>query len=328
MDRPTKTINEIVRGKAAITPETAIQLERALGVAARFWINLETAYREHLARDQAERELERNAGWVTRFPVRDLARHGLVRGGGEKSQVLADLLVFFRVSSPSAWERHWLQPSASLRASRAFTSSPESAAAWLRWGEIEASKIRCRPFDSKGLRRTLAQIRLLTPKEPLSVTLSHMRESLAECGVALVLTPELEGARLSGAARWLGSDKALIQLSLRYKSDDQLWFSLFHEAGHLLSSGRRRDSVDGPEEDRADRREGEEEDADRFARHGLIPPKDFGKLIEQGDFTAAAVRAFARQQGIAPGIVVGRLQREGIIPHSQLNGLKKRLRWG
>lgn len=48
--RPKKTINEIIKGKAALTPETAIQLERVLGVPASFWNNLERNYQETLAR--------------------------------------------------------------------------------------------------------------------------------------------------------------------------------------------------------------------------------------------------------------------------------------
>ena len=36
--RPVKTINEIVKGKAAITPETALQFERVLGVPRAFGI--------------------------------------------------------------------------------------------------------------------------------------------------------------------------------------------------------------------------------------------------------------------------------------------------
>src|SRR4029077_9667546 len=58
MGRPTKTINEIINGKAAITPETAIQLELTLGITATFWNNLESAYREHLARARAHDELQ------------------------------------------------------------------------------------------------------------------------------------------------------------------------------------------------------------------------------------------------------------------------------
>ena len=48
--RPKKTINEIICGKAAITPETALQLERVLGVPAKFWNNLEANYRKTLVR--------------------------------------------------------------------------------------------------------------------------------------------------------------------------------------------------------------------------------------------------------------------------------------
>ena len=42
--RPFKAINEIVNGKKAITAETAIQLEYALGISARTWMNLQTTY--------------------------------------------------------------------------------------------------------------------------------------------------------------------------------------------------------------------------------------------------------------------------------------------
>src|SRR4051812_31605832 len=61
MDRPIKTINEIIRAKAAITPETAIQLERTLGISASFWLGLESNYRQALARDRAIADLDREA---------------------------------------------------------------------------------------------------------------------------------------------------------------------------------------------------------------------------------------------------------------------------
>ena len=42
-----------------------------------------------------------------------------------------------------------------------------------------------------------------------------------------------------------------------------------------------------------------------------------------GSFTERTVRDFAEEQGIAPGIVVGRLQRDEHLPQSHLNNLKK-----
>ena len=64
-----------------------------------------------------------------------------------------------------------------------------------------------------------------------------------EAGVVVLLIPELKGPHLSGAVRWLGN-KAVIQLSLRHRKDDQFWFTFFHEAGHLLTGSRRRDYVE------------------------------------------------------------------------------------
>src|SRR3954452_11315061 len=78
MGRPIKTINEIVNAKAAITPDTAIQLEFALGISAGFWNSLETTYREQLARERATSELEAHAGWADAFPLKDLVRYDLV----------------------------------------------------------------------------------------------------------------------------------------------------------------------------------------------------------------------------------------------------------
>ncbi len=57
MGRPHKTINEIVNGKAAITPDTALQLERVSGVPAHFWLNREQHYQEWRARQAEEDRL-------------------------------------------------------------------------------------------------------------------------------------------------------------------------------------------------------------------------------------------------------------------------------
>jgi HTH-type transcriptional regulator/antitoxin HigA len=319
MSRPIKTINEIVNGKAAITPDTAIQLELTLGVSATFWNNLEAAYREHLARERAQAELAANAAWVDAFPVKELAEHNLIDPGPSKAETLASLLRYFGMSSPSAWENHWLAPAASFRSSPAFESSPHAVAAWLRWGERAAAEIKTQPFDGARLREVLAEIRGLTRREPFAQTLADVQRLLASAGVALVVTPEVGKTRLSGAARWLATDKAIIQLSLRHKTNDHFWFSLFHEARHLL--GRKR--IDFIDADVSDDRDDDEVEADRFARDTLIPPKDYSAFVSAGSFTEQAIRGFARSQGIAPGIVVGRLQREGLLLRSHLNNLKK-----
>lgn len=334
MDRPVKTINEIVNGKAAITPETAIQLELSLGVAASFWNNLEASYRAHLAQARAEAELETEASWAQAFPLRDLARHRLVERGATAGGTVAALLRYFGMSSPKAWSNYWLAPAASFRASEAFKSSPHAVAAWLRWGEIIASGRQTSPFSSKRLRRALQEIRPLTRRDP-AVVIDRVTALLADAGVALVVVPEFAGTHLSGAARWLSTDKAIIQLSARHKSDDHFWFSLFHEAAHLLT--RKREDVVHSEDElephkavtrTADQQvDSSEQKANQTAKDLLIPRKDYAAFVALGAFGEAEVREFARRQDIAPGIVVGRLQREDLVKRSHLNGLKKRIDW-
>lgn len=321
LGRPLKTINEIVNGKAAITPETAIQLERTLGISARFWTNLETQYRDTLARQQAEAELETQASWADRFPINDLVRHRLIERGPTKAATLANLLSWLRISSPIAYDR--VTAAASYRASPAFTASPEGVTAWLRWGELQAAHVEAGAFDPDRFRQVLTEIRPLTRREPFAQVFKRVQNMCAEAGVIVVLTPELSGTHLSGAARWISS-KAVIQLSLRHKSDDQFWFTFFHEAGHILSGGRRRDFVDGADPADAEM-DAEELAADQFARDALLTPDDYALFVTVGDFSRAAVRAFAALQSVAPGIVAGRLERDRRVGPGQLRSLKKTL---
>lgn len=50
LGRPFKTINEIIKGKARITEEMAMQLEQAFKVDAEFWLLREAQYRLSLLR--------------------------------------------------------------------------------------------------------------------------------------------------------------------------------------------------------------------------------------------------------------------------------------
>jgi HTH-type transcriptional regulator / antitoxin HigA len=325
MDRPLKTINEIVKGKSAITHDTAIQLELVLGITARLWNNLQRDYWEAEARLEERRRLENEAAWVHNFPLGKMVRHGWLSAAKSKSEALSILLRFFAVSSPSAWERQWATTQAAFRRSPAFTPSRHAVSAWLRRGEIKASDIECGPFDAARLRASLAAIKALIPLDPMAF-MPELVEILAACGVVLVMTPELPGTHLSGAARWLTPDKALIQLSLRHGSDDQFWFALFHELDHLLRSGPRSAFLDSARTELV--RTPDEATADRFADTQLIPEADFDRIRQGGRFDASDIKRWAVELSAPPGIVVGRLQRAGLVPPSKLNYRKRHWKWG
>ncbi|MGA3123830.1 MAG: HigA family addiction module antitoxin [Polyangiaceae bacterium] len=320
--RPMKTISEIIHGKAAITPETALQLERVLGRPASLWQNLEANYRLHLAEVGEREDLANHGAWANRFPVRELVSRGDIEQAHGTTDLVRKLLKFFGVGTVAGWDASFGSLRVAYRRSPAFKQAPESVMAWLRLGEIEADGTNCAPFDRAKFKSALGEVRLLASKSFPDV---HKRvvELCAAAGVVVVFVPELPKTHLSGVARWLSKDKALIQLSLRHKTSDHAWFSFFHEAGHILLHGKKTIFID---EQGGDRNEIESE-ADRFARDWLLEPSAFRRFAETGDFCEAAIKRFATQQGVAPGIVVGRLQHDKLIKFSEHNGLKERLAW-
>ena len=155
-----------------------------------------------------------------------------------------------------------------------------------------------------------------------------MKTLCEEAGVSVVFVPELPGTRVYGATRWLASNKALIQLSLRGKTDDHLWFTFFHEAGHILLHGKRDVFIEAKGEGcRETDTNDKEYQADKFSQDFLIPSEKYQVFKENGEFSLLAIKQFANELGIAPGIVVGRLQHDKVIPFSKVNNLKKRFRF-
>lgn len=326
MGRPLKTINEIVAGKAAITSDTALQLEKVLGVPASFWTNHERIYRDTLARHRETDELEQQLGWLKTMPVKELVRAGWIVAAAEPVDQLRIVLSYFGVAGVDEWRALWESPDAIFRKSPAFTANRPATAAWLRQGELEAQKINCTSFDETRFTEALGQLRNFTAKDPEEFV-PALHERCASAGVAVVIVPPLPGVRAYGATRWLNSTKALVQLSLRGKTDDHLWFTFFHEAGHVLKHGKRAVFVEDGDENVADR-DPREAEADAFSCDLLIPAAEYERFCANEDFSLAAIRRFATRIGIAPGIVAGRLQHERKVPFSRGNQLKRRFDFG
>lgn len=325
--RPKKTINEIISGKAAITAETALQLERVLGVPASFWSNLERNYQETLARLKEEKQLLSHKEWLKKFPIATLTRLGWLPKEESPVKKLKSILNFFGVAGVEEWIALWQSAQATYRASDAFQKNPYAVASWLRQGEIEAQKYECKPYNANSFRASLNEIRALTLEHP-DVFEPKMKKLCPDAGVAVVFAPELPGTHVYGATRWLNPANALIQLSLRGKSDDHLWFTFFHESGHILLHGKRDVFIEAKGEGCRETDSNDKDcQADQFAQDFLIPPDKYQTFKKCGQFSLTAIQQFAQELEIAPGIVVGRLQHDKVIPFLKGDSLKKRFRF-
>ena len=321
--RSPKLISEIVAGKAPVEPKTALQFEKVTGVAAHIWLGIEADYRLHRAEEAEARQAGKYAEWAKRFPVSVLVKRGVMDKPPSSAAKVPGLLAFFGVGSRKAWDVKYGARSVNYRHSPSFDSDEYALATWRRLGELEAERQTCAGFHAARFKQSLREIRALTRK-PFGEAILRAGELCNESGVALALIPPLPGTAISGAAWWLSSRKAVVALSARHKTDDHLWFTLFHEAAHILLHGKKEVFIDS----KANDAEGDEAEANRWASDFLIPGRDWEWFAEVGPKNAQTVRRFAKEQGIAPGIVVGRLQHEGRLRWGHpLNKLKRRLEW-
>ncbi|RYZ93325.1 MAG: ImmA/IrrE family metallo-endopeptidase [Proteobacteria bacterium] len=326
--RPLKTINEIVKGKSAITSETAIQLERVLGTPAEFWNQREANYRAYLARIKEAESLSSTKGWLKQFPLKEMiARKWIPDCAGDTTAQTISVLNYFKVATPEQWDAGWTQKKLAFRKAMNLKADLGATAAWLRRGEILGEKFESKPFDKERLLKSLGPIRELTKEQNPQIFLPKIQSILADCGVVLIVHQSLPKVPVFGASYWLNSEKALIQLSNRGKSGDTLWFTLFHELCHVLYHSKKEMFVEvqGVESKKSP----DELEADEFAAEKLIPKKAFEQwLVSNPSMTQEAVIAFAKQIGTHPGLVVGKLQHLGLVTYaSSLRSLKCKYDW-
>jgi addiction module HigA family antidote len=322
--RPKKTINEILKGKTAITPDTAIRLERVFGISATFWNNRQREYDESVARLKEAERLSSLIPWLKNFPcLRDMMNKGWLPERKRPELILDSLLTYFGVNGPMDWEAVWgkMNLEAVLRDSFKHSSDGFSLAAYLRKAELEALKIECQPFDKVRFMNTIQEARKLSLSVPEGLAQAII-DLCASSGVRVVFVPLIKGVHVSGAVRWLSKDRPLIVFSCRGKTEDIFWFSFFHEVAHILLHGNQKLILE------LDGSRGKiEEEADAFARSTLIADDDWKAFARTGlDYSREKIESFAKESGIAPAVVLGRLQHEGLHPQrSFLNAMKRTL---
>jgi HTH-type transcriptional regulator/antitoxin HigA len=322
MGRPSQTINEIINGSKAVTSETALQLERVTGVPAHIWTGLEEEYRLTLARQHEGEQLQLEADFIDVGLYREMAKLGWVRKVRDKVERVRELLRFFGVASLTNLE-HLRAYSPAFRVATPEAASNYALAAWLRKGELEARAIQTQPFNAERLVSCLGDLRKMTCQDP-GEWVPKATELLANCGVALVVLPHLPKTYANGATFWVSPTKAVIQLSIRGRWTDIFWFSVFHELAHVLLHGKRYPILTASKDRINDKIwRIQEDEADRFAGEVLVPPAVYEEFVSHGHLTSLAVRAFSERIGVAPGVVVGRLQHDGWIGHHQLNELRE-----
>ena len=310
-------LNSLLVGQLEISPNLAKRLAKVLGSTPRFWLERDKQYHESLkALGLAAPELLR---WSRSFPVAEMVKAGWLNKPAP-NDTAAGLLAFFGVSGFDDWRENYQArlTQTKFRTSESFENAVGSTTAWIRRGEILAENMNCGPFQKENFGQSLSKLKALTLEENPRIFIPSLQQECAKHGVAVVVTRCLPGCAASGATHLLENGTALLLLSARFLSDDQFWFSFFHEAGHLMLH-----TDEACVEETGTEVTVIENEANTFAQRVILEPLGEGQLsmLTPNKFSIAR---FARRCNVSAGVIVGQLQYLKRIRHSAFNPMKIR----
>lgn len=322
LDITLEGLDALIDGNMPIDQELAERLAEVFGTSAPFWIKRDRLYRHSTISANPEVLAAEQAAFLDQLPLRDMKALGWLETYGDVPK--RDAALRFFEDDYGDWRRNGrdLLEAVAFRTSSAHEANPAAVAAWLRQGVLQARRVKCSDWCSDDLARSLDRVRALTRVKDPKVFFPQLVELGRSVGVAIVCVRTPAGCRASGATHFSPSGTPIIQLSFRYRSDDHFWFTVFHEIGHLLLHSSSPMFVEGADYISTE----EETEADAFAQDALICRELQAELAGLSkDFRK--VMRFAKRVGISAGIVVGQMQKRGLIRYDQLNFLKIRYNW-
>lgn len=299
-----KQISLLLSGAANITFDIAERLGKFFEQTPAYWTSLQTIYEESKKQDEEERSIEEDfkllcsidAKWRIRyFPNFTRSDKSLSVAEGRRvlqASALANL------SSPNLFVAY-----KELRSKN--KSDPFLQNVWLSIAIKQAKASEPLDYDEALFKRIMLKVKTLSSEEP-SVFYPKLISAFRKAGVYFAIIPYLAKTDIFGASCWIekeGKKYPMVALSNRGQMADVFWFSLCHEAAHVLMKHTKNimmnsdDTRDNPIEDEADRVGKamiiDQEDWERFSRLG------------GGRHTKEGVVKFAKQQCVDPSIVAG-----------------------
>lgn len=305
LGRPVQFVSEIVSGKKEITRESATQFAAALGMSARYWLNLQDDYllwRQELddsARGRLD-DVRLRAQMRALAPIAVLVRRGVLSAGPPQRQA-EELQRLYGIRSLDE------APEQQLAAKRA-NPKEDLTSTQLAWSALarRAAELRATsPYSPDALRK-LAETLPTVLQDPSRF--ADLPELFAACGVALVYVEALPSSKIDGCSFIVEhSGWPAIALSGRGKRMDKVLFALLHEVAHILlghldGDGLIVDDYDQP------RTLGVEDEANAMASGWILPDE---VLAPPGRVRAGWVNALAAEYGVHPIMIIGQLQNQG-----------------
>ncbi|MBQ7178637.1 MAG: HigA family addiction module antidote protein [Victivallales bacterium] len=303
-----KTMSCLLHEKAQMTPDIAERLYAVFGISAQTWMNMQTSYILHMHQIDELKRIDAQMDILRKieYGYFEKLENSKSKGGFRKQiQNLCNWLQIANLQmllTPQAF--------ANFRTATKNTTEVNSlnTCAWLCYAQAKARSIQTEEFSLKKLKNAIQALKDLMLM-PLGSAMEDAKRILAECGVVFLFLPYMKNTNVNGAVTWFTPKKAALIINDWRKSADCFWFTFFHEIGHVLQQKHKMMLVSYhiPEEKEL------ENDANNFANSLLMPDYDSFVSVKRN---FAEIRDKALELKILPGILAGRMARDGFITHS------------
>ena len=317
LDTTPKNLSILLRGDQNLSLDIAGKLARMLGTSVEYWLNLQKAYEAGLAEKQADEELVLERVIYKHLDYKYFRQYfeapDLPRQTDAQIKVVRETL---GISSLNVLKNPDMAVSFRSPAGTMQEANIVRANAMIQLAIKEAREMAAPKYNKRRFEEAIDFALTLTEKH--NVFFRLLQTAFYNAGVALLVFPNLPGSGIFGATKKVG-DSMMLMVNDRRAFSDTFWFTLLHEAGHIVNNdlGISFEGDLGKTEDAAD----------QYAADKLIPPGEYEHFLAYAQrFDELEICSFAKRINRDPGIVLGRLQNDGYVSHSNkvLNDKLKR----
>ncbi|WP_022878727.1 HigA family addiction module antitoxin [Microbacterium sp. B19] len=313
-----KHVNEIVNGRAPITPDTAVRLERVVGIPATSWLTYEAMYRSDLSRIADQENLAAHVDDIDPSAVAYLRSLGATDATRRTpGKLVSDFLAFHRCGT---WDAYEHLHDAAWKGEDALAALKDSGATiersllttWLRSAELTEPFERGRSFDydPHRLRMLLPALRSRAAT-PDATLLRDIASMLTDVGVVFLVVAPPKKLPLLGMTRWIEKRVPVIQQTGRWGKDGFVIWTLFHELGHVLNDPRGEMHLEYSTDKK--RTSAVEAAANAFAMKVLFGEQELAPF--RGLTHDDEIAQKAHEIGIAPGVAVHQMHRRRLLDY-------------
>jgi HTH-type transcriptional regulator/antitoxin HigA len=311
-----KQVSDLLNEKISLTLPLAEKLSAFFGSSVSLWLGLQTDYDLYQKIQDYHRQIEEDRHLL--MSIDKSFRETLILRDETRDpeQEVLEARVQLQVGRLSLLNQNDLY--VAYKDVRTQTASPFLKNVWLSLAIKKAREEENLVYREGALLKKIPLFRSYTLTDPKNFY-PQLKKDLEEAGIHFSVLPYLPKSNIYGATKWIDNMASpVLALSNRGRSNDVFWFSFFHELSHVLM-GHKKNLLDTTLENA---QTDLEKEADQKAADFLIPSKDWHFFVSQGSFYPDSINSFALKEGIHPGLVVGRLQKEGLLDPSFHNTLK------